>query len=229
MQVRFGQEGPFGLRATLLTYDDTLPVDLVGVSYATLEIIAPPLALREGEAIVLGLVGEGMAEMARVPAIIRGRVELPTARRIVLHVVDPDRLAGQLPPQTQAGFNRRGAFRVIPDSKQPIQCAFRREEGLVTAAAPIISISVTGMGLYVKERNAGVAPGDRLMADMKVPGNSQRVTLIANVRYMIAMPGGTRYGIMFDSRETPQFARQQKTLSQYIMALQRRMLRMSST
>ena len=201
-----------------------MPVNLVGVSYSHLDVASTALGLRDGDTVVVALFADGMTDVATAAAIVRGAAERPGGARYALQVVDPDRLSQTLPSKAQAAFNRRAAFRVVPDSREPVIAVVSRLEGSPFPATPVISVSVSGFGVLMRGRDSALGPGDRVTASFEVPGQGL-VELVGSVRYGVPLPAGTRVGLMIDPQATPNFPRQQKRLAQYVMALQRRMLR----
>lgn len=223
--VPAGPAGSYGLRAALLVDVDFAPVTLLNVSFSELEIGAQSaFGLRVGDLCTVALAPPGHNAIAA-----EGRIGDISAWsggvRLVLRLDNPTSLHASLPRKSQVAFNRREAFRVVPDSRSPIIATFRPGQGSPEFNGNVISLSVTGMGALLAEELADMlSPGDHLSLTFRSPHDAVRLSLVGKVRYKTPYPVGLRVGLAFDPAESSAFATQQKRISRYIMAVQRRLL-----
>ncbi len=222
---RFGPPGPLALHASLSTPDGDVAVRLLEVSYARARILAPSrVRLRAGDYARLQLFTPGMAVPVVAPALVQRVVDEHGGVVHELQISDSARLTIQLPPRAQGAFNRRAAYRVVPDSRSPIAARLRRTDGS-ELKLPVISLSVTGLGCFLADGTpTRLGAGDQLSIELTLPDIDRPTEFAGVVRYLIALRLGQRIGVMFSSRPGVEETRAQGALSRYIMEIQRQLV-----
>ncbi|MBT9554826.1 MAG: PilZ domain-containing protein [Myxococcales bacterium] len=221
---RFGPPGPFALHASFSTPEGDVAVRLLDVGYARARVVAPPVArLREGEYVRIQFFTPGMAAPVAAPALVQRVVNGHGGVVHELQLVDSARLTTQLPPRSQGAFNRRAAYRVVPDSRAPVQALLRRTDG-GELSLPVISLSVTGLACFLPDDvPSRLGTGDHVSIDLTLPESDRSIELAGVVRYLMALRHGQRIGVMFTSQSGLEANRAQGVLSRYIMDIQRQL------
>ncbi len=227
--IRGGPQGPYGLGAALWIDTDYVPVRLLNVAFGLLELGArSAFGLKPGDRCTVALV-PGDGEAVTATAWIRDTTSWSGGARLVLQLVDAEAVHSALPQRSQLAFNRRGAFRVVPESRSPILAQLSHTETSLELSASVISVSVTGLGVLLPAQAASrVVVGDIYRVSFDSPLDGAHLRLVAEVRYVTPSPVGARVGLAFVTSGSAHFAKQQKHIARYVMELQRRLLRIAS-
>jgi len=145
--------------------------------------------------------------------------------RYGVEFVDPGSLQNKMPPRLLSAFNRRRAFRVTPDSSEPIEATIVRSQGGIRVELPVINVSASGVGLIARKNDDQLLmAGDEVLVSFSVPDVPGVLRMVGIVRYSQKQRGGVRYGVEFDREKTAMFKQQQKVVQTYVMNQQRKML-----
>lgn len=221
---RFGPPGPFGLRVSFTTPEGDVPVRLLDVGYARASVLTPSVVrLRPRDYVRVQFFTNGMTEPVVAPAVVERVANVHGGVIHELQLTDSARLTTQLPPRSQGAFNRRAAYRVVPDSRAPVTARLRRTDD-TELSLPVISLSVTGLACFLpKETDTGLGAGDYVAIELSLPDSEPSLELEGVVRYVMALRHGQRIGVMFSARTGPEANRAQAVLSRYIMDIQRQL------
>ena len=222
----------YGLAADILLADLEVAVRLTDVTYAGVEIrvTSTKVTLRVDQQVLLRFQGPGLAGGLPVSTIVHSRTPDGRSIRYRLAFERPQELQRKMPARYLGAFNRRGAFRIAPDSRKAVMAHVVREVSAAGNAAPIelnlpiISVSASGLAIRAKAAaDRRLMSGDRVRLTFTLPEERQACELIGVVVYEIKLGGGVRYGVQFDL-ETPHFTRYETQIERYVMRLQRRSL-----
>ena len=177
---------------------------------------APSIAVGDRVVILLGAVDQAL----RVDAVVIHRREDPEHRRYGLRFLDPDSLAERLGPALAKLFNRRGAPRVQPDPREPVEITlegFLAAGGVERTQAPLIDLSTGGLATEVGYAfEAGFAGNIRVRATFELPGIDEPFNLGAVIQNRRSVDHGVLYGLEFDPDRTLHFPRQRRAIADYV-------------
>ena len=221
----------YGLRANLVGPQKAEPVQLLDVSFIGVGFaLSQPSdrTLRVDDVITLRFTADNLTKDVHVSGIVRSRQPTDKGTRYGIRFVDTREIQRYVPPRLIGAFNRRGAYRVSPDSAQEVQCQVDRE-GLNPVNLPVICISATGLACLATDESDGLKPGDSIRIQFQLPDANVPCVINGTLRYRKAQRGGIRYGIEFDIGGTPFFNRYQSMIQRYVMQQQRQMLNSQSS
>jgi len=161
-----------------------------------------------------------------VRAIVKHHLPEKGLHRYGLEFVDRQSFDEELLNRALHGlFNRRGAYRVRPESGAKIPVLLQSQPQGVRGSGIMADISVTGIGLVVTPDVEAQFRGiDRFILSFRLPGILEAVTLDGILRYRTLDKDEVRCGLVFDPRRSDQFRRQEAAILEYVMRRQREIL-----
>jgi hypothetical protein len=223
---RAGPAGTEALQVSVLINDRAHRVELIDLTFSGAGFALPEsLALEVGSTITLQFSARDLALPASCRARVKSRNPYGSKLRYGVEFYGAKSLQNRMPARLHGSFNRRRAFRIVPDSTDDFDATVTRRAGDVTVVLPVISLSASGCGLLGKTAATRLLmTGDLISMRFVVPGTTGSLAITGNVRYAHKQRGGMRYGVEFDIEATTQFKQQQKVIQTYVMEQQRKMV-----
>lgn len=135
-----------------------------------------------------------------------------------------------------SSFNRRRAFRVVPDPGDKIEIGLTW--GGESASGSLVDISTSGMGIGITvdsitvdldpEVGGTLGPLDRLTLSIQLPGCDTRLRMTGIVRNRNPKGNKIRYGIDFEWDQSDESQQQAEAVRGYVMRQQQSMLERSA-
>ncbi|HIA02801.1 MAG TPA: PilZ domain-containing protein [Myxococcales bacterium] len=216
----------------LVVEDQTIPAEIVNLSFngagvRVLRSDGPYLA--EQTRIFIRLLGPYLPEPIKAVAIVNFAAKEGDGYRYGLRFLNARHIQDQVPPKLMGVFNRRRAFRVIPESGHLVTAAVSGRGGELDADLPIISLSVSGIAVYIKDKSVlKLELGEIITLVFKLPEEMAPCRICGTVRYVREWQQGERYGVEFVDDQSRVFQRSQRQVMEYVMKQQRVMLRKRS-
>jgi hypothetical protein len=162
----------------------------------------------------LGMKASGDAIM--LDAWARDSSEDQNTRLYQFEFVDTTVLLRDLDPTLMDYFNRREAFRVRPDSLDPVDVTITKDD--ITISGPIMDISITGVALHVDRSAERELEGkDDVSLTIRLPDDNTRMEIIGKPAHVVRVERGARYGISFLWKETENAGLKERLISRYVM------------
>lgn len=145
---------------------------------------------------------------SRLEVALRGRVvhrrEELSKRVFGLKFLDPRVAEGLLVPPLSRLFNKRAAFRVVPEAPVEVTVVPPRETRVPIEVGLLVDLSSGGLGVDLAGSfEVAMTSHDRVEVLFRLPGLESPVALPGRVRHRSLRPDGTvRYGIMFNEPDT---------------------------
>jgi len=135
-----------------------------------------------------------------------------------------------------SSFNRRRAFRVVPNAGDRIEIGLKwRGKG---TSGSLVDISTTGMGIGITvdsitvdldpEVGGTLGPLDRLTLSFQLPGWDTRLSMAGIIRNRNPKGKKIRYGIDFEWDQSDESQQQAETVQGFVMRQQQSMLERSA-
>jgi c-di-GMP-binding flagellar brake protein YcgR len=185
--------------------------------------------LRRRDYVDLRVISERLPE----PLDMRGQVawlkDAARAPQVGLIFVDWRQHRVLMDSDLKGLFNEREAFRVSPDTRNPVTVELHLEDGANSAIqGNVRDISVLGLGVSVPTDQLALHPAlEMVRASFVLPGTSERIQAAAEVRYVRAdlEKKSAHVGLRLAHPERIP-APVRRTIQQYIMGRQRDLCRM---
>lgn len=185
----------------------------VRVSFAVEE--APVLLI--GQAVQLGFRGAGIDGVARVRGFVSQRVDDVGRRTYSFQLEHGDGTA------LDATVNRRASPRVTPDPAAPIRVVLRESEDGQSVSTLLRDLSEGGLSVLVgREQEWLLAHLDELRIELRLPGESELLSLPARVRHRRLARTAIHYGMSFE--DAPGLEAAHEAIRSYV-AERRRVMR----
>ncbi len=114
-------------------------------------------------------------------------------------------------------LNRRGAIRVPPEARAPVQVRLTTEDGRILEKEAR-DLSGTGLSVFIDEDDDELWLGERkLSVDVLLPGQSESLRFVGAIRYRTLCGSMIQVGIQFDEDETVGFPGRQEQVLKYVM------------
>ena len=231
-QYRVQDLEKFQIHAELVVDEETIPATLVNLSFngAGVRVSSRDTAfLPEQSRVFIRLLGPYLPEPIKAVALVNFAAKEGDGYRYGLQFMNARHIQDQVPPKLLGVFNRRRAFRVIPESGHLVTATVTGREGVLDAEVPIISLSVSGAALYIKvAKEDEFERGEVISLVFKLPEEVAPCRIAGTVRYMREWQQGIRYGVEFIDDQSRVFQRSQRQIMEYVMKQQRVMLRKRS-
>jgi c-di-GMP-binding flagellar brake protein YcgR len=228
-QYRVQDLDKYQIHVELVVEDNTFPAKLANLSFngagVFVERGAGPILVDQTR-VFIRLLGPYLPEPIKAVAVVTFSSKEGNGHRYGLAFLNAKHIQEQVPSVLLGVFNRRRAFRVVPESGAPVSAAVTGRNGALEIDLPVISLSVSGLALYVKDKKElTLERGEGLTMVFKLPGEVAPCRFSGTVRYSRESPQGVRYGIEFIEQSTRVFQRCQRQVMEYVMEQQRVMLR----
>lgn len=212
------------LELALLTSLGESPAErILDVSNRSVSALFPGRAgieLQLGQSVTLRFSSPALPRPVRRDAVVVSRVELESRRRYGFEFDEEGPLEEGVSAGAHRVFNRRGAYRVKPDPKEPVEVyihVLEPEAPRHVATALLTSISTTGMDVVARpDAAACLAPISIVRLTLRLPTSTDMLEVGARIRHRTEEWNGVCYGLKLDSRHSADFHRQQKEILKYV-------------
>jgi c-di-GMP-binding flagellar brake protein YcgR len=160
-----------------------------------------------------------------VDAILRGTRAEAEVLLCRFQFINPSALATALDPAICSWFNRRQAYRVIPDPATPIEVHWKSGDGEGTGK--LLDISASGIAIGVeKDGSGGIDTARPLELTFSLPGGNRPLRVTAEYRRHKNEKNLVRYGLQFDWICTQDRVRQERAVAGFVLRRQKEGMRL---
>jgi c-di-GMP-binding flagellar brake protein YcgR len=230
-QYRVKDLEKYQITAELVVDEQTIAAKLNNLSFNGVGVAvkrgAGPV-LVEQMRVFIRLLGPYLPEPIKAVAVVTFATAEGDGHRYGLEFMNARHIHDQVPSKLLGIFNRRRAFRVVPDSSNPVTVSITGRGGALAIELPVISLSVSGAACFSKGRDHVLERSEMVTLVFRLPEEAAPCRFTGTVRYLMEWQQGCRYGIEFTEQTTRLFLRCQRQVMEYVMQQQRVMLRKRS-